>query len=129
MLVKRLKSLMVLLVPLVLSLPVVSCGDSATEMSAAAKTLQSYYRSNPPARGWKVKSVSVKDGSKIVIDIYIQSASDLNQIQSVSRMQQFSIAKKACPSPSYLASLPGSASVWVQLRSKTKTLTQSICPH
>ena len=117
-----------LLLPLVLVLQVSGCSDDAATQ-ADAVALNTYYKSNPPPRGWKVKTITPESSGKIVVDILVTSASDLNMIGSISRMQQFTVAKQGCPSAAALHSvLSGGSSVWVQLRSKTKVLTQTVCP-
>ena len=129
MVIRTFHKMAILLVPLTLGLLMASCGDSASDLNADATVIKQYYKSSPPPRGWKVKSVSVKDGDKIMVDILVESASDLNMIASVSRMQQFTVAKQACPSVAALRGmLTTKAGVWMQLRSKSEVLTQSVCP-
>ena len=127
--IRTFQKMTVLLVPLTLGLLMASCGDSASDLNADATVVKHYYKSSPPPRGWKIKSVGVEDGDKIIVDILVESANDLNMIASVSRMQQFIVAKQACPSVAALrGALKTNVGVWVQLRSKSEVLTQSVCP-
>jgi len=107
------------------------CGGGAPDVADSIKELKNYYLKSPPNTGWEIMSISAENEQKLVVDMRVVSESDLNKIASVSRMQQFAIAKLACPitSDDLRSKIGKDTEVWVRLNSDTKVLTLSICPH
>ena len=108
-----------------------SCGSGAPNIADSIKELKNYYLKSPPNTGWEIMSISAENEQKLVVDMRVISESDLNKIASVSRMQQFAIAKLACPitSDDLRSKIGKDTEVWVRLNSETEVLTLSICPH
>ncbi|MDH5187891.1 MAG: hypothetical protein OEW37_02910 [Rhodospirillaceae bacterium] len=75
--------------------------------------------------------ITAENDQKLVVDMRVLSESDLNKIASVSRMQQFAIAKLGCPitSDDLRNKIGKNTEVWIRLNSDTEVLTLSICPH
>ncbi|HEY9164353.1 MAG TPA: hypothetical protein VIN57_07055 [Magnetovibrio sp.] len=110
-----------------------ACGESSTnQMDQASTTLAEHYATHPPASGWTVESI-IQDnkGSKLDTIVIVTSDTDVQRIKMLSRMEQFTIAKLACPTitPALRDAL-GKTRVWVHLQtSKKEDLTSSICPE
>ena len=109
----------------------IACGGSSDEeMDKAIKSLNSYYVTHAPPRGWSVKHIASDEDHKLRIDMLIDSHNDVNLIKSRSRMDQFTIAKLGCPKANQALkeTIHGKTRVWVRLITKTEELTLSICP-
>lgn len=108
-----------------------ACGESATSMDQASNVLAEYYATHPPASGWTVESI-IQDnqGAKLDTIVIVTSDSDVQRIKMLSRMEQFTIAKLACPTITPpLRDALGETRVWVHLKTvKKEDLTSSICP-
>ncbi|MCR4377111.1 MAG: hypothetical protein NUV50_03340 [Rhodospirillales bacterium] len=109
-----------------------ACGNSATDMDNAATALAEHYATNPPESGWTVESI-IQDnkGAKLDALVVVNSEEDVLRIKMLSRMEQFTIAKLACPkmTPALQDAL-GKVRVWVHLQTPAKEqLTSSICPE
>ena len=124
-----------ILTPLAVSatliLSISACGDNGPSLQKAAAALASHYTSHPPDRGWKVETVSPDiESGKLMVEVSVTSENDIAHIKGLSRMEQFSVAKLACPTltPTLRAAIGTKARVWVHLKTKKKTLTTSICP-
>jgi hypothetical protein len=101
-------------------------------MDQAATALADYYSKFPPSSGWSVESI-IQDNSGLKLDamVTVTSDSDQQRIKMLSRMEQFTIAKLACPTmkPALREAL-GNIRVWVHLQdAKKKELASSICPQ
>lgn len=109
-----------------------ACGESATSMDQASTALAEYYAAHPPASGWTVESI-VQDNQGVKLDtiVIVTSDTDVQRIKMLSRMEQFTIAKLACPTITPpLRDALGKARVWVHLKTaKKEDLTSSICPE
>lgn len=108
-----------------------ACGNEAN-IDNAAVALAEHYAANPPESGWTVESI-IQDnkGAKLEALVVVTSEEDVLRIKMLSRMEQFTIAKLACPkmTPALQESL-GKVRVWVHLRTPAKELlTSSICPE
>ena len=109
----------------------VACGESSEEkMEKAIQSLKSYYAAHSPPRGWSVSHIAADADDKLRVDIKINSESDINQIKSRSRMDQFQIAKLGCPTatPALKKTIHDKTRVWVRLISNSEELALSICP-
>lgn len=109
-----------------------ACGDNTTDMDNAAIALAEHYAANPPESGWTVESI-IQDnkGAKLDAVVVVTSEEDVLRIKMLSRMEQFTIAKLACPqmTPALQDAL-GNVRVWVHLQTPAKEqLTSSICPE
>lgn len=108
-----------------------ACGESASHMNQAAVALSEHYASYPPASGWTVESIIQDDkNEKLVAVVLVTSDTDIQRIKILSRMEQFTIAKLACPTmtPALRGAL-GKTRVWVRLKTPKEELTSSICPQ
>ena len=107
------------------------CGGGAVDVADSIKELKNYYLKSPPNTGWEIMTISAENEQKLIVDMRVISESDLNKIASVSRMQQFAIAKLGCPitSDDLRSKIGKDTEVWVRLNSSTEVLTFSICPH
>ena len=108
-----------------------ACGESSADMDNAAKTLAKYYAAHPPESGWIVESL-IQDNkdAKLVALVVVTSDADLQRIKMLSRMEQFTVAKLACPKMTpALQNALGKIRVWVHLQGpKKELLTSTICP-
>jgi len=107
------------------------CGESAPNINDSIKSLKGYYLNSPPNTGWEIMRITAENDQKLIVDMRVISESDLNKIASVSRMQQFAIAKLGCPitSDDLRNKIGKNTEVWIRLNSDTEVLTLSICPH
>ena len=108
-----------------------ACGESTKSMDQASTALAEYYATHPPASGWTVESI-IQDnqGAKLDTIVIVTSDTDVQRIKLLSRMEQFTVAKLACPTitPPLREAL-GKTRVWVHLKTvKKEDLTSSICP-
>lgn len=114
-------------------LSVSACGESGTKhMDQASTVLAEHYATHPPASGWTVESIiQDNEGSKLDTIVIVTSDSDVQRIKMLSRMEQFTIAKLACPAITpTLRNALGKTRVWVHLKTaKKEDLTSSICPQ
>lgn len=108
-----------------------ACGDSAGHMDEAAVALSEHYASHPPTNGWVVKNIiQDNDNDKLVALVMITSDDDIQRLKMLSRMEQFTIAKLACPTMTpALRDTLGDTRVWVRLKTQKEELTASICPQ
>lgn len=109
-----------------------ACGNDSGNMDKAAAALAEHYASHPPESGWTVESI-IQDNknAKLVAIVLVAADADLQRIKMLSRMEQFTIAKLACPkmTPTLRDAL-GNVRVWVHLQDPKKVLlTASICPE
>ena len=108
-----------------------ACGNN-TNIDDAAVALAEHYAINPPESGWTVESIIQDDkGGKLEALVVVNSEEDVLRIKMLSRMEQFTIAKLACPkmTPALQDAL-GKVRVWVHLQTPAKELlTSSICPE
>ena len=116
-----------------LSLPLFlsACGDGRDQLAQDAATLGRYYVDHPSDRGWKVLGITVDPNeAKLVVQVLVTSESDVNRIKSLSRLEQFSAAKYACPkmTAELRAVLDKNTRIWIRLQTGKKELTSSICP-
>lgn len=109
---------------------VTGCGDDAPNSKDSIKSLKEYYAASPTNTGWELIRITADGSQKLVVDMLVTSESDLNKIASVSRMQQFAIAKLGCPitSADLKSKIGKNTEVWVRLNSSKEILTLSICP-
>lgn len=118
---------------MVLSWSVGACGDDGQDLNQQAiAALESHYDQNALPRHWVVDDITTMEREKVLVDIVVESDTDVVQIKSKSRMLQFFIAKQGCPKPTgdALKFLDKNYRVWVRLWSNRKEeLTQSICPR
>jgi len=110
-----------------------ACGQSDSQLRQEATALQDHYTRFPPDRGWKVQNVTadIKTG-ELVVNVLVIPQADIDYIKTLSRMDQFAAAKRACPkmTPKLRAAIRGKSRIWVYLKiNKKKTLTASICPQ
>ncbi len=125
------KSSLVIFIIATTAVLMTGCGEDAPKVSDSIKSLKSYYLNSPLNTGWEIIKISAENDQKLVVDMRVISESDLNKIASVSRMQQFAIAKLGCPitSDDLRNKIGKDTEVWVRLNSATKILTLSICPN
>lgn len=113
-------------------LSIAACGESVSEMDSAANALADYYSKHPPESGWTVESI-IQDnkGGKLDAIVLVSSETDVQRIKFLSRMEQFTIAKLACPAMTpALSDALGGVRIWVHLQTDQKEeLTKSICPE
>ena len=120
-----------LVISTALMLSVSACGDDI-DLNQSANALNDYYASHPPARGWTVNSVSPDlNAGKLIVEVLVTSQKDVDHIQTLSRMEQFAIAKLPCPSmtPALSTAIGKDTRVWIHLKSEKAAITSSICPH
>lgn len=118
--------------PVLMSFFVVACGDDKRKAVEHVKSLQTYYKETEPKTNWKMTGISADTNAKrIYVDFLVTSQSELERILAVSRMQQFAIAKLACPSldSSVINAIHEDLAIWVRLSSAADVITLSICPH
>jgi len=114
-----------------LSLSLSACGDSENLVQAAG-VLSEHYTAHPPPHGWTVEAVNPeRDTDKLVVEVLISSDADIQRIKMLSRMEQFTVAKLACPemTPALRTAIGAKVRVWVQLKTAKEILTASICPE
>lgn len=108
-----------------------ACSDGVP-LSQAASALSAHYATHPLTREWKVETVKPdSENDKLVVEIMVMDETDVGHIKSLSRMEQFSVAKLACPTmnPKLRTAIGSDARVWVYLKTQKETLTSSICPQ
>lgn len=109
-----------------------ACGEDSTRpLKEAVPVFVDYYATHPLTNGWKVKGIMPDFASgRLVVQVVVTSDADVSHIKSLSRMEQFSVAKIACPtmSPALQDAIGSKARVWVQLKTKKEVLTTSVCP-
>ena len=107
------------------------CSDSAEHLNQAADALRQHYAVHPLDREWAVRAIEAQqDDDKLTVHILVQSETDVARLRAMSRMEQFSAAKLACPvmSPALRQALDKTR-VWVTLSANGKTITSSLCPQ
>lgn len=120
-----------LIISTTLMLGVSACGEDA-DLNQSANALNDYYATHPPARGWTVNSVSPDlNSGKLIVEVLVTSQKDVDHIKTLSRMEQFAIAKLPCPTmtPELRAAISEDTRVWIHLKSEKAAITSSICPH
>ncbi len=106
-------------------------GDDRDQLAQDARALSRYYADHPSDRGWKVLGITMDPNeAKLVVQVLVSSESDVDRIKSLSRMEQFSAAKYACPemTDGLRAALDKNTRIWIRLQTGKKELTRSICP-
>lgn len=114
-----------------LALSIGACGDDG-DLNRATAALSKHLTENPPVRGWKILSVAPQaNADTLMVDVLVSSDADIEHIKALSRMEQFSVAKLACPAmtPALHEALGPKTRIWVRLQSKKEILTASICPQ
>lgn len=108
-----------------------ACGDSPHAADTFAQWLKDYYAENPPNGNWVARDVHAEAGKKIVVDVLIPSQKQVDQVKKLSRMEQFTVAKLACPKDGVeiQKAYREGITVWIQLNAKSEALTGSVCPH
>lgn len=120
-----------LIISTALMLSVSACGEDA-DLNQSANALNDYYATHPPARGWTVNSISPDSSAgKLIVEVLVTSQNDINHIKALSRMEQFAIAKRPCPTmtPELRAAISKDTRIWIHLKSEKAAITSSICPH
>ncbi|WP_132938990.1 hypothetical protein [Varunaivibrio sulfuroxidans] len=107
-----------------------ACGENS-HAGKVAQWLKGYYAENPPNGNWVAREVRAESGKKIIVDVLIPSQQQVDQIKKLSRMEQFTVAKLACPKNGVeiQKAYREGITVWIQLNAKSEALTRSICPH
>lgn len=107
-----------------------ACGDGG-QIDAQSQWLASYYHDNPPNGNWVAREVRSEGAKKIAVYVSIPSQKQISQVKRLSRMEQFTVAKLACPKE--VAEIQKmyreGITVWIHLMDKNETLTVSVCPH
>lgn len=113
-----------------LAAALVSCKSSGPDVVEGFSSLEAYYTQSPLPRDWSLSGFTTDDNGKYVIEVLVESTNDIRLIRSKSRMNQFNIAKLACPTNAsdFQKILGKQARIWVRLMSETGELTSSICP-
>lgn len=107
-------------------------GDDRDHLAHDATVLDKHYADHPSDRGWKILGISIDPNeAKLVVQVLVATESDVNRIKSLSRMEQFSAAKYACPkmTPDLRATLDKNTRIWIRLQTRKKELARSICPR
>lgn len=107
-----------------------ACGDSSN-MDNAISALSIHYAITPPNQKWELVSIKpASDGKMIDVVVHVTSESDVSYLKALSRMEQFAVAKLACPAttPELTAALGPTRRIWVHLYAQNKEITSSICP-
>jgi len=108
-----------------------ACSDSVN-LDQAASALTGYYAQHPPERNWVVETIKPdSENHKLVVDVMVEDETDVGHIKMLSRMEQFTIAKLACPTMTadLRTAIGDGTRVWVQLKAPKEILTRSICPE
>lgn len=110
---------------------VAGCSDKSSHMDEAAAALSEYFATHPFERDWSVETIAIMDAdNKLVAKVLVNSDTDVGRLRLLSRMEQFTIAKLACPTMTpELRDALGDTRIWVQLVADGKELTSSICPR
>lgn len=109
---------------------VAACGDSSS-IDNAISALSVHYAITPPNQKWELASIKPASDSKLIdVVVNVTSESDVSYLKTLSRMEQFTVAKLACPTatPELKAALGKNLRVWVHLYAQNKEMTSSICP-
>ncbi|OEJ65987.1 hypothetical protein [Magnetovibrio blakemorei] len=109
---------------------VTACGDSSN-VNDAISALSVHYAITPPNKKWELASIKPASDAKMVdVVVNVTSDSDVSYLKTLSRMEQLSVAKLACPTatPELKAALGQNLRVWVHLYAQNKEITSSICP-
>lgn len=106
------------------------CSDTSSNLDDAAAALSEYYAANPFKRDWHVSTIAkLTKENKLVARVEINAEGDVQRLRSLSSMEQFSVAKLACPNMTTdLRESLGDVRVWVALTTEDKQITTSICP-
>jgi len=107
-----------------------ACGDSSN-LNEAVSALTAHYAVTPPNQKWELVSIKPDSAAKkLDVVVHVTSESDIDHLKTLSRMEQFAVAKLACPAMTaeLKAALGANTRIWVHLYTQNKEITSSICP-
>ena len=107
------------------------CSDSTAHLNDAAAALSQYYAEHPFERDWQVTTIAIlEQENKLVARVEINAEGDVARLRTLSSMEQFTVAKLACPAMTPdLRNAMGDTRIWVALTTGNKQITTSICPQ
>lgn len=114
-----------------LLLSVCACGGDG-RIDGAVSALSVHYAITPPNQKWELISITPKpETNRIDVAVNVTSESDVSRLISLSRMEQFAVAKLACPTKTaeLTAAIGTELRIWVHLYAENKEVTASICPE
>jgi len=112
-----------------------ACGADEEKAQEAAKWLKSYGMTNPP-NDWVVTEVKVDDDGKIVMNVMVPFADQVDLIKQRTKIEKAHIAQGACPPKGVQVwtMLSSAQMVWINLLERrddgsVKTLIGASCKH
>ena len=107
------------------------CGeDSGIVSRKTMDSLASFAGGHVPQAAWRVTEVSLGKQNRVVVDVLIPEE-DVFFVHARPRIQQLRLVEEMCPHADdpIWKGIPKSRGIWINLNTKSETVTGSSCPR